>query len=265
MKKKILIAVLGLASLGAFGYANTASFKLTYFAPRAQNGPSWPNSLWTVEFETMTYTRSSFQDTSFNFAYEFFLTKELSLVFSLDTFSKSRSGAFKNYLAFQLDNQIWAVSNQNAPFMDQSTFSAMHRLSISITPLQLAIKVAPLGRRIKLIPYIGAGVGLYLWSVRLQGDIVSSGEEYIYETFTGLQLPIYPVHSTDAYEGEGFGKITFGYHIFGGVMFPVANRMTVEIELKLNNAKGRLSQGFEGFDLFDIGSFQLSLGVNYWF
>jgi len=168
----------------------------------------------------MTYTRSSFQDTSFGFAYEYFLTKEFSLVFSLDTFSKSKSGAFRDYLAFQWGDQIWAVPNQYALSMDRGLFSAIHRLGISIIPLQLAVKVAPLGRRTKLIPYVGAGVGLYLWSVRLEGDIVSSDAEYIYETAAGLRLPVYPVGFKDARIGEGFGKISLGYHVFGGMMYP---------------------------------------------
>jgi hypothetical protein len=44
----------------------------------------------------------------------------------------------------------------------------------------------------------------------------------------------------------------------------VANRLTIDFEFKYSNAKGKLTSSFHGFGPFDIGSYQFSLGINYW-
>jgi opacity protein-like surface antigen len=259
VKKKILAAMIVFLTVAALGYSNIVSFKVNYVIPRAQSGPGWPDSLWTSEFENMNYTKSNFQDTSFGFAYEYLLTQEFSLVFGLDTFSKNKSGYYKNYVGIQLDSGNWAFPNAY-----QGDFAPMHRLNISITPAQLSIKIAPFGRRNKLIPYVGAGVGLYLWSIRMQGDIIdfSGGEDFV--DLSGNIITGYPIYQVDVLEGENFGKISFGYHVFGGLMIPVANRLTIDFEFKYSNAKGKLTSSFHGFGPFDIGSYQFSLGINYW-
>lgn len=259
VKKKILAAMIVFLTVAALGYSNIVSFKVNYFVPRAQSGPGWPDSLWTTEFENMNYKKSNFQDTSFGFAYEFLLTQEFSLVFGLDTFSKNKSGYYKNYVGIELDSGNWAFPNSF-----QGDFAPMHRLNISITPAQLSIKIAPFGRRNKLIPYVGAGVGLYLWSIRMQGDIIdfSGGEDFV--DLSGNTITGYPIYQVDAMEGENFGKISVGYHVFGGLMIPVANRLTIDFEFKYSSAKGKFTSSFQGFGPFDIGSYQFSLGINYW-
>jgi len=244
--------------------------------PRAQSGPAHENSLWTIEFDNMSFTRSNFQDSSFGIAYEHFLTRQISLVISLETYSKSKGGYYKDYYGYSLlresfrgDYAVYAdYEGCFEPLnMFEGEFTPGHRLDISITPLQLSLKITPLGRRIKLIPYLGGGVGLYLWSVRLQGDLISFDlpDVQYYETQDYL-IPVLPVYYADAIEGENFGRISFGYHLFGGFMFPVGQRLTLNAEFKFNNARAMLKKAFEGFtDPFDLSGYQISLGINYWF
>ena len=56
-----------------------------------------------------------------------------------------------------------------------------HSLNISITPIQVSLKITPFGRRVKLIPYFGAGAGLYLWSVRMRGDMIDFSQPATYD------------------------------------------------------------------------------------
>lgn len=260
VKKKIFAAVIVFLSIAVVGYSNIVSFRVNYFILRAQSGPKWPDSFWTSEFENMNYKKSNFQDTSFGFAYEYLLTQEFSFMIGLDTLSKNKSGYYKDYVGVQAENGDWAFPNTY-----QGDFAPMHRLNISITPLQLSLKITPFGRRNKLIPYVGGGVGLYLWSLRMQGYMIDFNDRYYYEDPISGDVPVYPIYPVDAMEGENFGKISFGYHAFGGLMLPVANRLTMDFEFKYSNAKGKFTSSFQGFGPFDIGSYQFSLGLNYWF
>jgi len=72
----------------------------------------------------------------------------------------------------------------------------------------------------------------------------------------------HPIYQTDAREEN---KITIGFHAFGGIMVPVANRISIEAEFKYNLLKGALTEGFEGFEDFDLSGYQISIGLNYWF
>jgi len=138
-------------------------------------------------------------------------------------------------------------------------FFPTHVFNISITPVQISAKFTPIGRKGKFIPYVGGGVGLYLWNVRLTGDLVDFDDVWVY---IPDGIDIYPIISVDAWESN---RISFGYHAFGGVMVPFTKRMTFEVEFKYNRAQGELKEGFEGFEPFDLSAYQISLGLNYWF
>jgi hypothetical protein len=48
-------------------------------------------------------------------------------------------------------------------------------------------------------------------------------------------------------------------------MLSLGNKLTLDIGAKYNVAKGKMTDAFEGFDRFDLGGFQFSAGLNYWF
>ncbi|MCK4264074.1 MAG: hypothetical protein KAX27_03940, partial [Candidatus Aminicenantes bacterium] len=75
-------------------------------------------------------------------------------------------------------------------------------------------------------------------------------------------VEIYPIYSVDAREEN---RISIGYHGFGGIMIPVANRISLEAEFRYNFLKAILKEGFEGFEPFDLSGYQISIGLNYWF
>ena len=252
----ILLAASGLAS------ANTLNVRLNYFIPRAE---ATPDSLWGIELANMSFRRSSFQEAYFGFGYEFFLTGSFSLLLEVDPYSKSKAGFYRDYTGIQLVEGDFAF-----PQDYQGDYTPGHSLSLSITPIQLSLKIAPFGRRGKLIPYLGGGVGLYLWSVRLRGDIIDFSDEWTYEDPAYGDIPIYPITQRDAFEGDGLGRVAFGWQAFAGFMFPIANRLTIDLGCKVSAAKGTFADeahggAFLGFDKFDLGGFHIQLGMNYWF
>jgi opacity protein-like surface antigen len=252
-KRVIMVAVAVLAAAGILS-ANTVTFKMSYVIPQLKS------DFWDIEFENMSYAKSSFQNTSFGLAYEIFLTRELSFVIGVDTYSKSKGAFYKGYVGYTFDDGDWAFPDDY-----QGDFSPQHSVYTSITPLQFSLKVLPFGRRMKLIPYVGAGVGVYLWSLRMRGDMIDFNDEYYYEDPDWGDVPVYPIYQVDAWEGRSFGTFAFGWQAFGGLMFPIANRLTLDAEFKFSSAKGKMTEGFEGFAPLDLGHFLISIGVNYWF
>ncbi|MGB8952986.1 MAG: hypothetical protein WCC06_10035 [Candidatus Aminicenantales bacterium] len=282
MKKYMILVTLLIFVGSAFVYSDTMSFKMSYFMPRAQSGPNFPDSLWTIELDQMDFTKSNFHDSSFGIAYEYFLTKQISLVLSIDAYSKSKLGYYNDYVGYFLSRTDSAgkdflgnyasLSDYEKIFAPSNSFEEEyvpgHRLDISITPIQLSLKFIPLGRRMKFIPYIGGGMGLYIWSVRLEGYIVNF-DPLLSESYVdpeSNEIPLYPIYYANAIEGEHFGRLTVGYHLLGGFMFPIGHRLTLDCEFKFNSVRSQFKKALLGFtDPFDLSGYQLSLGLNYWF
>lgn len=248
--KKSLILLLALIFLTpSFAFSDIFTFKTGLFIPRAQS------DLWTIEFENMSFSKTNYTTTNFGFAYEYFLTREVSVVLGLDSYSKNKVGSYVDYVGIELVEGDFAF-----PIEDyEEHFFPTHIFNVSITPIQLSLKFTPMGRTGKFIPYVGGGVGLYLWNVRLNGHLVHFDDVWVY---VPDGIDIYPITTEDAWESN---RISFGYHAFGGIMVPFTKRMTFEVEFKYNRAQGEFKEAFEGFMAFDLSAYQISLGMNYWF
>ena len=95
----------------------------------------------------------------------------------------------------------------------------------------------------------------------MEGELIDFNDEYTYSSSTGYDLPVYPLYTVDAEERS---KLAFGYHVLGGFMITLSNSLTLDIGAKYNVAKGKMQDSFLGFDPFDLGGLQLSVGLNYW-
>ncbi len=248
MKKTLIFLTAILILVPGFMFSDIVTFKVGYFFPRADS------DLWQDEFYNMTFEKTGFQDSNFGFGYEYFLSNQLSIVFNVDGYSKNKLGQYENLIGIEDVDGDWAYPTD---FMED--FIPTHTFSVSITPIQLSLKIAPLGRKQKIIPYVGGGAGVYLWNVRMWGDLVDFSDPWIDFDW---DVEIYPIYTVDAREEN---KIKVGFHAFGGIMVPVANRISFEAEFKYNFAKGDLTESFEGFEPFDLSGYQISVGLNYWF
>jgi opacity protein-like surface antigen len=252
MKKTIgLVAILVLL-LPTLGMSGALSFRLGYFVPRAQS------DLWTIEFQNMSFQKSNFQTTTLGIYYEHFLTKELSLMIGVDSYNQIRLGDYKDYVGYSFDEGDFAFPSKNY----DGDFAISHNFGVSITPVQMSLKLTPFGRRSSFIPYVGGGVSLYIWSVKLLGDMVDFTDEWVYTDPDLGDVPIYGIYQAQA---RAESRFSVGFQAFAGFMIPVASRLALEAEFKYNVGKGNLGENFPDFEDFDLGGYQLSLGVNYWF
>lgn len=252
MKKQIILVLVLILILPCLGLANAFSFRLGYFIPRAQS------DLWAIEFENMNFTLSNFQNSTIGFGYERYLTREISVVLSFETYNKNKAGFYKDFVGYSFEEGDFAFPKKYY----KGDFSISHSFGVSITPVQASVKLMPLGRRGSFIPYIGGGAGLYLWNVKILGLTIDFSDAWIYEDPKLGDVEIYTVNESLLRENNRF---SVGYHIFGGVMFPVGKRMAFEAEFKFNHVKGNFRDAFEGFEPFDLRGYQVSVGLNYWF
>ncbi len=257
MKKAMLLAAALLAIAPASLLADNVTLRIGYFSPTFNRDN--PDSLWTIEFANMNFGKNDFRQAMFGVEYDLFITPQLALGLSLDTFSKQKFGTYMDYGGITVDNADFAFLISEVPNFD---FNLQHIFATSVTPLQLSVKVTPLGRRGRVIPYLGGGVGLYFWNARITGDRVDFSAPTEFLDQNDNVVIGYPVDIVDAREGL---QTAFGYHGFGGVMVPVGNRLTVDGMFKWNWAKGDMKKAFQGFAPFDVGGWILSIGINYWF
>jgi opacity protein-like surface antigen len=249
MRKKLILLVSLLLLGSSLVFSDAVSFKIVYFAPRASS------DLWDEEFRLMDFTKSNFQTMTISFSYEYFLRREISFLISIDSYTKKKLGVYEDLVGETIGGEDWA-------FDYGSGFAAQHTFDVTMTPIQLSVKLTPLGRREKFIPYVGAGVGIYFWATRLLGDwVVFSEGEWFYDSNIDEDVIGYPIYMAEIRDEN---NINFGYHAFGGVMIPVSDRLSLDIEFKYNVAQGNLEY-FEGFEPFDLTSYLFSLGISYWF
>ncbi len=261
MKKLIGLSVLAIFLLPILGFSDGAlSFRVGYFMPNAKS------DLWDIELQNITFQKKDFNAVTFGISYEYFLTREVSLVLGADFYNRSRVGIYRDWVGYTIDGFDYAF-----PFSDfDGDFDLSQRFRTSIIPIQASIKLTPMGRRAGIIPYIGGGVTLFVWSVDLQGDLVDFEDQYVYTDPDLGDIDVYGVYPLDARQES---KVAVGFHGFAGIMVPIASRAAIEAEVKYNYGKGNftdvtrggLAGAFQGFEKFDLGGFQVSLGLNYWF
>jgi opacity protein-like surface antigen len=254
MKKAIVIAALMVFMVPGAIFADVVNFNIGFFFPRA--GANNPDSLWQIEFDNMDFTKNNFNATNFGFSYEYFLTNNFSIMLGVDGYNRQRLGSYEGFVSEEIDGDLWAFDYGEG-------FPVTHVFSVSITPIQMSIKLAPLGRTGRFIPYVGGGIGLYLWTVRLQGEMIDFDDaELFYDPGIDEDVWGYFTYEVDAREEN---RLSVGYHAFAGFMIPIANRISLDLAVKYSLVSGSFQEGFTGFPDFDLGGYTFILGMNYWF
>jgi len=264
--KKLTGLALGLLLLApSLAFSDSFSLRIGYFMPLALSDsyfPAHPDSLWTIEFEQMSFLKNKFRGSTFGLSYEYFVGKNLSLAFTLDSYSKSRPGFYVNYDQTQFDEGYFAFPTDQEPSDIVDWYYIEHAFAVSSTPLQVSLKVLPLGRKTRLIPFVGGGGGVYFWSVRLQGETIDFSDPYFYTDPVLGDIDVYPVLSDQFAKERGHA---FGFHAFAGFQIPIGFRATIEAEARYHWAKAQLGATLPDYDDFDLGGLAITLGFNYWF
>ncbi|MFA4926047.1 MAG: hypothetical protein WC524_05280 [Candidatus Aminicenantales bacterium] len=255
MKKKLVLVLISLMLIPVAASADIFTFRYGYFVPKMSGGE---NSLWNIEFANMSFKKSDYQTGMIGLGYEFFLTRQLSLVLSVDFYSRDKAGFYNDWSKYTIDDLDYAFPVGDFPLGDM----IIHSFSVSQTPLQVSLKITPLGRQVRFVPYFGGGLGAYFWSVKLSGDMIDFSDPYIYTDGNGVESTVYPVYYTYASESK---RITLGSNVFAGVMIPLGRQVTIDLNFRYQFLKPEFHDSFEGFEKFDLSGYTLVAGINYWF
>ncbi len=112
------------------------------------------------------------------------------------------------------------VQDVDFTFTDDSPIFRDVRLEI--VPLEIALKVLPLGREAAVIPYMGGGAGLYYWEYEEVGDFV-------------IDRNTDPTIVAGTAFSDGWNG---GWHVEGGVQIPVSRAIALQFEAKYWKAEG---------------------------
>ncbi len=259
MKKLTVIAVGLLLLVPSLAFSDSVTLRLGYYFPKAISNSylsAHPDSLWTIEFDQMSFLPKNYRGGTVGISYDYFLSKNISLALSADAYNKSNVGFYRDWVVNTLTEGDFAF-----PFEFFEGGDIVHSFRVSITPIDISVKLLPLGRRAKIIPYVGGGASMVFFGARMFGDMVNFSDPFIYTDPVLGDVDVFPVEPVFSSEHG----TAFGWHAFGGIQFPIGYRATIEAEARYHSAKGSLGGLFQGFDDFELGGLALTAGISYWF
>jgi hypothetical protein len=265
--KKLIVLAAGLALLvPSLAFADTFSLKFGYYMPRAVTDSYLvqhvDTSLWGIEFDQMNFALKDFRGGIFGVSYERFFGPNLSLVVGVESFSRRKLGDYYDYDQSEFEEGWFAFPIDLEPEDITDWYYISHSFRVSSTPVTASIKFTPLGRKTKLIPYVGGGAGLYFWSAGLFGEMPDFADPWIYTDPLLGDIEVYPVLQVNSRERG----VAVGYHAFAGFQFPIGYRATIDVEARYHWAKGKFDDGYlVDFEAFELGGLALSVGFSYWF
>lgn len=228
MKRKIAfpmsILMLLIGGWSSSVFADTFSIKLGAFFPQGKS------DIWEQnKFETdLTMTDMIGGDVVLG--YDIFLSDLINAGITLSFYNRKRT-----------------VEDRDFVFPDG--FPILRDVELSIVPLELGAKFLPTGRNRKAIPYLGGGLGLYIWEYRETGDFVADrfGDPYI---------------ASGDFKASG---ADLGWHAEAGLQIPWGRRTSLDWEIKYQRLSGELGRDFDpGFEPIDLSGWILSLGLSFW-
>ncbi len=249
MKKNIIILIMLGLLCPSLVFSDAVKLKFGMFFPSADS------DLWKTEFEQMTFAKEDFADTVVGFEYEYFLNRNLSLILEVSSYSKNKSGDYRDWVGVDIGGYSFAY-----PKGVILGYPIFHVFGLSITPLQISFKFSPVGRRAFVRPYFGAGVGIYFWRCKLEGETPLFDDEYEWYD-ADYNVYVYEIWSSYIRDDN---NVNFGWHVMAGLTFPIGLRTSLFGEFKYSKAQGELDD-FIGFEPFDLSGYQLSIGFSYQF
>ncbi len=250
MKKTITLLVLiyFISSYGAFGQetlpAEKGSFSLKFGVFR----PEGDEYFWKKNEENFIFQVEDLKDLTIGVDFTTSISRLLEFGIGIDYFHSSVTSEYRDYIG-------------------DDGFPILHDTTLEILPIQVNFKFLPGGRYSnkgkyyhtlnKIIPYIGGGLGLYLWEYRKSGEFIN---------FSDITLPIF----LDTIISDG---AAVGIHAMAGVEIPFDPFWSVLLEAKYTEVEDKISSDFSyilneeffGSRDIDLGGLSFTLGTSFRF
>lgn len=190
--------------------------------------PAMNSDLWEINMENLALNKQDMQDIYFEAEYELFFNPILSLTFTAGSYDHEH---YSQYTEYEYDDGSPIYQN----------------LALSVTSLELNLKVYPIGHRRVFSPYVGGGIGLNSWHYEQWGDFINFDDMTVSEGYA----------DTKAY--------TVGFNARAGFIVKVRRNIGISFEARYLYLQGQLSSLFEGFEKLDMSGLTYSLGLNLFF
>jgi opacity protein-like surface antigen len=131
-------------------------------------------------------------------------------------------------IAFAIDGYGRTLETAYREFTRDDGRDITQTLKLSIVPVGVSLRLVPTGRRVRIAPYVGAGVDLFFWRYEEFGDFID---------FDDPDLPIV----SDSFVSDG---VTPGFHVAGGLRVKVTDDVSLVGEGRYQWAEDDMGDDF---------------------
>ncbi len=195
-----------------YGNQQSVRLRLGLFTPEGDS------DFFDETADDFTGEAEDFEDIVAGVDYVFGLHRHVGLMLSADYFEGQQDQSYRNFE----DNQGNRIS---------------HTTTLEISPITAGIVVRLAPEQSPVMPYVGAGGGLYVWRYEESGDFIDFG---------GVTLPVF----TDTLEDDG---AALGYYVMAGIDVPLSPYFSLFAEGRWDVADDDL-----GGDFAELGTLDLS-------
>ena len=105
---------------------------------------------------------------------------------------------------------------------------------LRMVPVSATIRFLPLGRGARIEPYVGAGLGVFVWRYTETGEFIDDNFDIFRDRFED--------------DGTAVGPL-----VFGGVRLPMTHNFSIGGEVRYQRAEGELDPDLFNGDRIDLG------------
>lgn len=227
-KRLCVILTLGLCVAAAPGWAqgwygadHNLRFRLGGFEPEGDS------EYWEDKQAGYTGEPSDLQDISLGIEYRVDLNRHFGLLFAGSLYEGE-------------------MGQSDRFFEDAAGFDIRHTTRLQIASATVGGVFHLAGRDAAVRPYIGAGGGIYSWTLEEDGEFVDP-------------TPPPPVIFDALLESSG---TAFGYYLLGGFEVPIGRQWAFFAEGRWQRVEDELDDDFEGFGDIDLSGTDLGAGLS---
>lgn len=218
----------GRAARGHVGENNVLRFQLTRLTPRGDGSNSLEApDYWPGLERAFTGSADDFEDLAFTLDYQRLVSNRLSIMLSGGFYEGSEDLAYRD-------------------FVDEFGADIIHRTSLERAAFTIGLLFHPLGRDAIVSPYLGGGIGAYLWRLRESGDFINFNVD-----------PPFVFATTFEDEGDAFG-----HYWIVGLEVPLSWSWAAFVEARWHRAEQELGEDFNGLGELDLSSREVGVGVS---
>ncbi|MBP7568956.1 MAG: outer membrane beta-barrel protein [Acidobacteria bacterium] len=187
---------------------------LGYFSPRGEDSRADGDAL-VANLEHHIFDLGDLGNWSVGGEWLFPVTDYLEAGVGVGYFSRSIPSVYRDFV------------NENGAEIEQD-------FKLRVVPLSATIRFLPLGREARIEPYVGAGVGVFLWRYTETGEFIDENADIF----------------RDRFEGDG---TKVGPLVFGGIRLPLTHNFSIGGEVRYQRAEGELDASLFNGDRIDLG------------